>query len=209
MTPRRSAARRTRQARDLVEAARDERGAAVGAKAQPVGDAAGDGQHVLQRAPQLHALHVRGAVAPEARRGQQLLRVGRRAGEGRGCEGGRAGTRRRRSRWGRQARRCALAPPAPTPRGRPPPGPAHLHPLGHLAALGGQPHLHPSQPKPGGAATPPAQPTRLATSSLSAATVTAVGFWRPTSAANEGPLRYASLPAGAAAGARGCACGER
>lgn len=63
----------TCQARNFVEAARDERGTPVGAKAKPVADATGNGQHVLQRAAQLHPRHVVGAVAAEAWGRHQLL----------------------------------------------------------------------------------------------------------------------------------------
>lgn len=45
-------------------------------------DAAGNGQHVLQRAPQLHARHIVGAIAAEARGGHHLLQAAGRDGLG-------------------------------------------------------------------------------------------------------------------------------
>ena len=48
-------AQRNSQARHLAEAARDQRGAPIAAKAQAVADAAPDRQHILQGSPKLHA----------------------------------------------------------------------------------------------------------------------------------------------------------
>mmetsp|Transcript_12858 Transcript_12858/g.22304 ORF Transcript_12858/g.22304 Transcript_12858/m.22304 type:complete len:206 (+) Transcript_12858:328-945(+) len=57
----------------LCEASRDQGGPRVGAEAEAVGGAAGDGQDVLQRAAELRADDVRGRVDAEVPRGQGHL----------------------------------------------------------------------------------------------------------------------------------------
>jgi hypothetical protein len=64
---------RHRDLGDLLQPAGDERGARVVPVPKPITYPARDGQHVFQRAAQLHARHVICAVAAEPLRGQRLL----------------------------------------------------------------------------------------------------------------------------------------
>ena len=64
-----------RQPPELVQAARDQRGARVTAKAEPVGEADGDRHHVLERAPDGDAGGVVRGVDPEALSGKAGLHL--------------------------------------------------------------------------------------------------------------------------------------
>ena len=66
-------AERRAEARHLGQAARDQRRARVVAVAEPVADARGDRDHVLGRAAELHAAHVRRRVDAEAGRRERAL----------------------------------------------------------------------------------------------------------------------------------------
>ena len=74
----RLAAERDPEANDFRQPARDERGARIAAEFEAVGDARGDRDHVLHRAAQHHAHHVRARVQAQPRR---VERGGRRRGE--------------------------------------------------------------------------------------------------------------------------------
>src|SRR5690606_2289855 len=82
------------QPRDLRKAPGDERGARVGAEAESVGDAGGDGHDVLHRATHLHADDVVVRVDPEVAAVKAVgeepggIRIFRGDGHGSGVAGG-------------------------------------------------------------------------------------------------------------------------
>ena len=103
------AAQRGAEARDLGQAARDERGARVVAEAEAVGDAGGDRHHVLHRAADLDADQVGAVVdahpAAVQQRGRLAREARRRARRASARTAARAPPRRRTT--GRRARRSA------------------------------------------------------------------------------------------------------